>query len=454
MAKSQVAYVCSRCGGVSLKWQGQCVACGEWNTLEATAATAEMPVGRARRGTAGVVRLAELRTTPAGRHPTGLGELDRVLGGGLVAGSVVLVGGPPGIGKSTLLLQVAAAGADEAGTLYASGEESAEQIALRVQRLGLAAEAISMIATTDVDEVIESAQAMRCRCLIVDSIQTMMAGSVPSVPGSPNQLRECAGRLVQFAKATGTAVVLVGHVTKEGLIAGPRLLEHMVDVVLYFEDEAGSRYRLLRSVKNRFGAANELGIFAMGETGLREVRNPSAIFLSRPVAETPGSVVTVLHQGTRPLLVEVQALTDSGGNGPARRLAIGADPNRLAMLLAVLHRHAGISVHEDDVFVNVVGGIRVAETAADLALLLAVVSSRLSRPVARQTVVFGEVGLGGEIRPVAYGEERIREAAKLGFGHAIVAPANVPRRPIGGIEVVGVASVSEALRRQSGSGSG
>ncbi|MCC7258845.1 MAG: DNA repair protein RadA [Gammaproteobacteria bacterium] len=445
MARSQITYVCGRCGSVSLKWQGQCAGCGEWNTLEPSARV-DVAGSRPARGAGSVLRLADVKAGVAGRWPTGLGELDRVLGGGLVAGSVVLVGGPPGIGKSTLLLQVAGTGTGERATLYASGEESAEQVALRAQRLGLPADRITMLATTDVDEVIEAARSMPCTCLVVDSIQTMSSGGVPSAPGSPNQLRECAARLVQLAKSSGMAVVLVGHVTKEGVIAGPRLLEHMVDVVLYFEDEAGSRYRLLRSVKNRFGAANELGIFAMGETGLREVRNPSAIFLSRPVADTPGSVVTVLHQGTRPLLVEVQALTDRGGDGPSRRLAIGVDPNRLAMLLAVLHRHAGQAVHEEDVFVNVVGGVRVAETAADLALLLAVVSSRLSKAILPQTVVFGEVGLGGEIRPVAYGEERLREAAKLGFGHAIVPQANVPRRPITGIEVVGVSGVAEALR--------
>ncbi len=454
MARTQIAYVCGGCGSVSLKWQGQCPGCGEWNTLEATAAGAGPATARAPRAGGSVVRLAELQPASATRTTTGVGELDRVLGGGLVSGSVVLVGGAPGIGKSTLLLQVAGGGREDWPTLYATGEESAEQVALRAQRLGVAPGAITMLATTSVEEIVEAARRLRVSCLIVDSIQTMCADALPSAPGSPNQLRECTARFIHLAKTSGVAVVLVGHVTKEGVIAGPRMLEHMVDVVLYFEDEAGSRYRLLRSVKNRFGAANELGIFAMGDSGLKEVRNPSAIFLSHPQDQAPGSVITVLHQGTRPLLVEVQALTDRGGSGPSRRLAVGVDQSRLAMLLAALHRHAGVSVHDDDVFVNVVGGIRVAETAADLALLMAVVSSSLSRTVARDTVVFGEVGLSGEIRPIAYGEERIREAAKLGFSRAVVPAANLPRKRISGIEVVGVATIADALGCQLGVKSG
>lgn len=446
MAKNQVAYVCSRCGGVSLKWQGQCPGCGEWNTLEAVARNVDAGNTRGA-STASVVRLADLRPGGPARASSGIGELDRVLGGGLVAGSVVLIGGAPGIGKSTLLLQVAGKSRPDWPTLYVSGEESAEQVALRARRLGIQPAAVSMLATSSIDEVLETARGERVACLIVDSIQTMVTERLPAAPGSPNQLRECAARLIDLAKTTGMAVVMIGHVTKEGLIAGPRILEHMVDVVLYFEDEAGSRYRLLRSVKNRFGAANELGIFAMAEAGLREVRNPSAIFLAPPDEQAPGSVITVLHQGTRPLLIEIQALTDRGGAGPPRRLSVGIEPNRLAMLLAALHRHAGLDVHEDDVFVNVVGGIRVAETAADLAVLAAVVSSRQARAVARDMVVFGEVGLAGEIRPVAYGEERIREASKLGFTRALVSKANVPRKPPSKIEVIGVATLADALRR-------
>lgn len=413
------------------------------------AASARPATGRSSFAPA-VRRLGEIEADTSARMVTGIGELDRVLGGGLVPGSVVLVGGAPGIGKSTLLLQVAAANHGEWPTLYVSGEESAEQVALRARRLGLAADALTVLAATDVEDVVEAAGRLGVRCLVIDSIQTMYVADVSSAPGSPNQLRESSARLIQLAKSSGIAVVLVGHVTKEGVIAGPRMLEHMVDAVVYFEDEAGSRFRVLRSVKNRFGAANELGIFAMGESGLKEVRNPSAIFLSRQPEEVSGSVVTVLHQGSRPLLVEVQALTDRGAGGPPRRLAVGVDASRLALLLAALHRHAGVSTHDQDVFVNVVGGVRVSETAADLALLCAVVSSAASRPVPRDIVVFGEIGLGGEIRPVAHGEERIREAAKLGFRRAIVPQANLPRRAPSGIELSGVGSLRDALQELRG----
>lgn len=451
MAKSAVAFVCSECGGSSPKWVGQCPGCGAWNTLEAASAVS---VVKRSPGAPHVRRLGEIEAGTSIRMATGIGELDRVLGGGLVPGSVVLVGGAPGIGKSTLLLQVAGANHGSWPTLYVSGEESAEQVALRARRLGLAADALTVLAATDVDDVIEAARRLGVRCLVIDSIQTMYVREGSSAPGSPNQLRESSARLIQLAKSSGIAVVLVGHVTKEGVIAGPRMLEHMVDAVVYFEDEAGSRFRVLRSVKNRFGAANELGIFAMGESGLKEVRNPSAIFLSRQPQEVSGSVVTVLHQGSRPLLVEVQALTDRGAGGPPRRLAVGVDASRLALLLAALHRHAGVSTHDQDVFVNVVGGVRVTETAADLALLCAVVSSAASRPVARDIIVFGEIGLGGEIRPVAHGEERIREAAKLGFRRAIVPQANLPRRAPSGIELSGVGYLRDALQELRGESPG
>jgi DNA repair protein RadA/Sms len=445
MARPQIAYVCSGCGASSPKWQGQCSACGAWNTLEPAVRAAEPAPSRSRPEPT-LTRLTALRPVGVERILTGIGELDRVLGGGLVRGSVVLVGGAPGIGKSTLLLQAAGAGGSARSTLYVSGEESADQVALRARRLNVRDGGVAVLATTSVDDVTDAAVRSGAALLIVDSIQTMYADSVPSAPGSPNQLRECAARLIHLAKSSGVAVVLVGHVTKEGVIAGPRMLEHMVDAVLYFEDETGSRYRLLRSIKNRFGAANELGVFAMSEDGLKEVRNPSAIFLSRREDDVAGSVVTVLHQGTRPLLVEVQALTDRSSSGPPRRLAVGLDPTRLALLQAALHRHAGVRTQDDDVFVNVVGGVRVSETAADLAVLAALVSSNRSRPVARNVVVFGEAGLGGEVRPVSYGEERIREAAKLGFSRAIVPQANVPRRAVEGMEVHGVTRLADALR--------
>lgn len=440
MVKTIESFVCSDCGGISLKWQGQCPACGAWNTLRAFAGA----VARTAAPT-GQQRLADLDTIPRLRVASGLGELDRVLGGGLVPGSVVLVGGPPGIGKSTLLLQVAGHSSAERPTVYATGEESLGQVAERAGRLGVKSASAVVIATTGLEQVIEEGRRASAALLIVDSIQTINTATHPAGAGSPSQLRECAAKLIQFAKSTGTAVILVGHVTKEGTIAGPRIIEHMVDVVLYFEDEIGSRYRILRSVKNRFGAAQELGIFAMTELGLREVRNPSSIFLSRDERPTSGSVVTVLHQGSRPLLLEVQALTDDSGGGSPRRLTVGTDSNRLALLLAALHRHAGVSTHREDVFVNVVGGIRITETAADLAVVCAVVSSHLSRPIAAETVVFGEVGLGGEIRPVPYGEERVREAAKLGFRKAIIPRANTPRRADEGVTIAAVTTLAAAL---------
>lgn len=447
MSKAQTLYRCAECDATSLKWQGQCGSCGVWNSLLAETATAPGGSSRRRRSTAAPTRLADLGPATIKRQPTGIGELDRVLGGGLVPGSIVLLGGAPGIGKSTLLLQVAGQTTPGWQTLYASGEESMHQVALRARRLGLDLESLTVLATTDVEDVIAAARELGSACLVVDSIQTMTTDGVQSAAGSPTQLRECTARLIQLAKSTGTAIILVGHVTKEGLIAGPRMLEHMVDAVLYFEDEASSRFRLLRSVKNRFGAANELGIFVMAEEGLREVRNPSAIFLSSNREAVPGAAVTVLHQGSRPLVVEVQALTDQGGAGPSRRLAVGVDPNRLALLLAVLHRHGGVRTHDDDVFVNVVGGVRITETAADLALLAAVASSEAGQPLPADMVFFGELGLGGEIRPVAYGEERIREAAKLGFTRAVVPAGNRPRRALSGIEVHAASHLGEALQK-------
>jgi DNA repair protein RadA/Sms len=390
----------------------------------------------------------EVRATP--RLGIGLGELERVLGGGLVPGSVVLLGGDPGIGKSTLLLQTssalgAAGGAAGGGTLYVTGEESPEQVRLRADRLGVATAGVRLLAETQVERILDAAERERPRAMVVDSVQTVYTELLGSAPGSVAQVRESAALLVRFAKRTGTAVFLVGHVTKEGALAGPRVLEHMVDTVLYFEGDGGSRFRVVRAIKNRFGAANELGVFAMTERGLKEVSNPSAIFLSRHGDPVAGSVVLVTREGSRPLLVEAQALVDESRLANPRRVTVGLDQSRLSMLLAVLHRHGGVATYDQDVFLNVVGGVRVTETAADLPALLAVLSSLRDRPLPRELVVFGEVGLAGEVRPVPGGEERLHEAAKHGFQRAIVPAANRPRRPVEGMEVVGAQRLADAL---------
>jgi DNA repair protein RadA/Sms len=379
------------------------------------------------------------------RISSGSAELDRVLGGGLVAGSVTLIGGDPGIGKSTLMLQAAAALAAAGPVLYATGEESIKQVALRARRLALADSTARLVAETQVEAIVQTASSLKARALIVDSIQTMYSERIDTAPGAVSQLRECTAELVRFAKTSGTAVLLVGHVTKEGQIAGPRVLEHMVDTVLYFESDTGSRFRVLRSVKNRFGAANEIGVFAMAEQGLREVSNPSAIFLSRHPAPVSGSVITVMREGTRSLLIEVQVLADSSLGSNPRRVAVGIDGNRLTMLLAVAHRHAGLSLQGQDVFANVVGGVRMAETAGDLAIVLAARSSLSDRPLPDSLIAFGELGLAGEIRPVPFGEERLREAAKHGFKAALIPEANVPRRPPEGMTVRGVTRLRDAL---------
>jgi len=441
LAKSQRSYACTECGALTVKWQGQCSACGEWNSLHAVVSGG---AGSERAG-ARAQRLAEIGPENITRRAMGIDELDRVLGGGLVPGSVTLIGGDPGIGKSTLLLQACTTGLDDDEMLYVSGEESLQQISLRAYRLGIDANSVGVVSAVRIEDIIALTEREKPACVIVDSVQTVYTDQLPSAPGSVNQLRECTARLVRMAKNTGISVILVGHVTKEGQIAGPRVLEHMVDTVLYFENEAGSRYRILRTVKNRFGAANELGIFVMTETGMREVRNPSAIFLSSRDEPLLGSVVTVIHQGSRPLVVEVQALTDRSGGGPPRRVAIGLDQNRLALLLAALHRYGGIRVHDDDVFLNVVGGVRIAETSADLAALIATVSSMTDLKIPRSVVVFGEVGLAGEIRPVPYGQERLQEAAKLGFTHAIAPRPNIPKHPLEGFAAIGVDSLQQAL---------
>ncbi|PIQ36186.1 MAG: DNA repair protein RadA [Lysobacterales bacterium CG17_big_fil_post_rev_8_21_14_2_50_64_11] len=453
MAKAKSAYVCAECGGSHNKWQGQCGECGAWNTLsEVVLAVASAGRGGARHaGWAGaggpqVVALSEVQGGDEKRTLTGIAELDRVLGGGLVEGSVVLVGGDPGIGKSTLLLQAMAAMGERVPSLYVTGEESLSQVAGRAQRLGLSVRGIKALAETTVERILEHAVKVKPALIVADSIQTLWSELLSAAPGSVSQVRESAARLVRYAKETGTSVFLVGHVTKEGGIAGPRVLEHMVDAVLYFEGESGSRFRILRAFKNRFGAVNELGVFAMSDKGLKEVPNPSAIFLSGSREPQPGSSVMVTREGTRPLLVEVQALVDKSPLANPRRVALGLEQNRLAMLLAVLHRHGGVAVFDQDVFVNVVGGIRVQETAADLPVLLAVLSSLRDRPLADKTVAFGEVGLSGEIRPVPNGDERLKEAATHGFKRAIVPAANAPRRnPYKDMEVIAVERLAQAL---------
>ncbi|MEO8808797.1 MAG: DNA repair protein RadA [Rhodanobacter sp.] len=457
MAKAKTAYVCTECGAEHSKWQGQCVDCGVWNTLSAIvlepATAGKSSVGAQRSSYAGaaagspqITPLTEVMLTTEARTLTGIGELDRVLGGGLVQGSVVLVGGDPGIGKSTLLLQVLGTLGAQLSSVYVTGEESLAQVASRAQRLGLPLEPLQALAETCIERILELAMATRPKVLVIDSIQTIWTELLTAAPGSVSQVRESAAKLTRFAKETGTAVFLVGHVTKEGGIAGPRVLEHMVDAVLYFEGESGSRFRVLRAFKNRFGAVNELGVFAMSDKGLREVPNPSAIFLSNHAGPTSGSAVMVTREGTRPLLVEVQALVDQSSLGNPRRVTLGLEQNRLAMLLAVLHRHGGVAAYDQDVFVNVVGGIRVQETAADLPVLLAVLSSLRDRPLPEQMVTFGEVGLSGEIRPVPNGEERLKEAAHHGFRRAIVPKANAPKKArVGDMDVVGVERLSEAI---------
>ncbi len=445
-------YLCNACGALAPKWSGQCTECGAWNSLEEQARlprTGGRPAPRG--GFAGppegarIERLADIRPQGETRTGTGITELDRVLGGGLVSGSVVLLGGDPGIGKSTLLLQACEHLGATCPVLYVSGEESAQQIGLRARRLGLTGAGIRLLAETGVERILAQAQVERPRILVVDSIQTLYTDLLQSAPGSVGQVRETAAQLVRFAKQTDTAVFLVGHVTKEGALAGPRVLEHMVDTVLYFEGESGGSFRLVRAIKNRFGAVNELGVFAMGDRGLREVRNPSAIFLSRHNQPVPGSLVMVTREGTRPLLVEVQALVDESPLANPRRVALGLDQNRLSMLLAVLHRHGGVGMFNQDVFVNVVGGVRIGETAADLAVVLAVLSSFRDRPLPLDLAVFGEVGLSGEVRPVPNGPDRLREAVKHGIRRAIVPRGNVPKEGVEGLEILPVRTLVAAI---------
>ena len=448
---AKTVYVCTDCGARAPKWAGQCGDCGAWNTLqEAVDAPPGSPDGRrgGYAGEAGASRiqcLADVEVREDERLTTGLAELDRVLGGGLVPGSVVLIGGDPGIGKSTLLLQALSRLAEAHAAVYVTGEESAEQVSLRAARLSLPAEPLRLLTETCVERILALIRSEQPRVLVLDSIQTFYTEALQSAPGSVAQVRESAARLVRFAKQTGTSLFLVGHVTKEGALAGPRVLEHMVDTVLYFEGESGSPFRLVRAIKNRFGAVNELGVFAMTDKGLREVSNPSAIFLSRHAAEVAGSCILVTREGTRPLLVEVQALVDQSPLANPRRVTLGLEQNRLSMLLAVLHRHGGLAMFDQDVFLNVVGGVRVTEPAADLAVLLAVLSSFRDRPLPGDLAVFGEVGLAGEIRPVPNGQDRLREAAKHGFRRVIVPQANAPKTAVRGVDVIAASRIGDAL---------
>lgn len=453
MAKPKLVYVCNACGAEAPKWSGQCGECQAWNTLtETTSTTMLSPVTNPRfSGFAGnaddgkVYLLSDVIPDDMPRIPTEVGEFDRVLGGGLVSGSVVLIGGDPGIGKSTILLQTMVGLGEKYKTLYVTGEESLQQVSMRAHRLELPMEGLHLLAATQVEQILEVAQREKPQVMVIDSIQTMFTALLQSAPGAVAQVRECAAQLVRYAKQSRTVLILVGHVTKEGTLAGPRVLEHMVDTVLYFEGDSGSRYRLIRAIKNRFGAVNELGLFAMTDKGLREVTNPSAIFLSRHEEVVPGSVIMVTREGSRPLLVEVQALVDESHLSNPRRVTIGLEHNRLAMLLAVLHRHAGVVTYDQDVFANVVGGVRVTETGADLAVLLAVISSLKNKTLPRDLVVFGEVGLAGEIRPVPNGEERLNEAVKHGFKKALVPRANAPKKKISGLEVQSISRLDEAL---------
>ena len=449
MAKDKSLYSCTECGGVSPKWLGKCPHCEAWNTLVETVED-HAPKNRFGLGERGLVApqpvatLADIEANDVDRLATGVDELDRVLGGGIVAAGVVLIGGDPGIGKSTLLLQALHALSRNVKTLYVTGEESGAQVALRSRRLGLADSGVRVLAEIRLQAIVATLAQEQPAVCVIDSIQTVYSDQLSSAPGSVAQVRECAAQLTRMAKSTGTTIVLVGHVTKEGALAGPRVLEHMVDTVLYFEGDTHSSFRLVRAVKNRFGAVNEIGVFAMTERGLKGVANPSAIFLSTHGEPVAGSCVLVTLEGSRPLLVEIQALVDSGGASP-RRLSVGIERDRLAMMLAVLHRHAGIAAFDQDVFVNAVGGVRISEPAADLAVMLAIQSSLRGRALPRGFFAFGEVGLAGEIRPAPRGQERLREAAKLGFCTAIVPTANAPRKPIEGLTIHAVDRIEQAV---------
>lgn len=448
MAKSKTLFVCSECGGSCPKWEGKCPHCNAWNTLQETrdpgvASHRFAPLA----GASSIRSLAEIEARELPRQPTGIAEFDRVLGGGLVTGAVVLIGGDPGIGKSTLLLQALVSLSHAVKVLYVTGEESAEQVALRARRLELATGDVDLLAEIRLEAIMAALVEQRPSVAVIDSIQTLYSSELSAAPGSVSQVRECAAQLTRMAKQTGITIVLIGHVTKDGTLAGPRVLEHIVDTVLYFEGDTHSSFRLVRAFKNRFGAVNELGVFAMTDRGLRGVSNPSALFLSQHEQDVAGSCVMATQEGTRPLLVEIQALVDTAHVPNPRRLSVGLEGTRLAMLLAVLHRHAGVVTFDQDVFVNAVGGVKITEPAADLAVLLAIMSSLRDKPLPKGLVVFGEVGLAGEIRPAPRGQERLKEAAKLGFSIALIPKANAPRQPIEGLEIWAVDRVDAAIDR-------
>ncbi|WP_341744843.1 DNA repair protein RadA [Azonexus hydrophilus] len=449
MAKAKLCFSCTECGATSTKWQGQCDGCGQWNTLVESVAEKATPASRFESlapGGAKLRNLSDIETKDMVRIATGIAEFDRPLGGGLVAGGVVLIGGDPGIGKSTLLLQALSLLSASSKVLYVSGEESAEQVAMRARRLSLETDKVQLLTEINLEKILGVLQTEAPQVAVIDSIQTLWSDQLSSAPGSVAQVRECSAQLTRLAKQAGITIILVGHVTKEGALAGPRVLEHIVDTVLYFEGDPNSSFRLIRAFKNRFGAVNELGVFAMTEHGLKGVNNPSAIFLSQHNQNVSGSCVMVTQEGTRPLLVEIQALVDSAHGNP-RRLTVGVEGQRLAMLLAVLHRHGGIACFDQDVFVNAVGGVKISEPAADLAVLLSIVSSLTNRPLPEKLVAFGEVGLAGEIRPAPRGQERLKEAVKLGFTTAIVPGGNNPKKPIDGLEVIPVNRLDDAIRK-------
>jgi len=449
--KTKLRFICSQCATTFSQWAGQCTQCGAWNAIteDQVASTGRSArLGNYANQKSNVTLVEDVIMDKQSRMDCGLSELNRVLGGGLVNGSVVLIGGDPGIGKSTLLIQTLANLSLQQSVLYVTGEESLQQVAMRAKRLQLPLAGLKLLAETQVETILNHAQNEKPQIMVIDSIQTIFTDSITSAPGSVSQVRESAAQLVRFAKMTQTAVFLVGHVTKEGAIAGPRVLEHMVDCVLYFEGQSDSRFRVIRAIKNRFGAVNELGVFAMTDRGLKEVANPSAIFLSRQPDPTPGSAVMVTWEGTRPMLVEVQALVDEAHGQQARRVTAGLEHNRLAILLAVLHRHGGIATFDQDVFINVVGGVKVTETGSDLALITAVVSSLKNRVFDSETIIFGEVVLAGEIRPVQSGQERLKEAAKHGFKRAIVPYGNAPKQQLSlGIEIEAVKHLQEVLQK-------